>query len=339
MAQIVRTTPRVALGGSAALLLTLLLAGCDRSSTDPRLGTPAQFSRSISLPDLHTQLTSGPARVDVRVMPGGLIARRVEIKGADEITRPEEIRSRVTAISVSGDRGTVTLALGGLQIGFNASTTFRPDDGKGEDGGSMALADFVARIQAELAAGGHPAVKAQRNPPTQPQAPGDAAFMSSRLKLDHEADHPVIKLNITADNLITNQTPPPDGWLKVLGLMIELRVTTDDTKLRAEMPDVEDEHEFEGFVQSVDATAGTVTLKSGTIIRIVAGTEIEGKEGEGGEHLASLADVQAALTAGKTAKAEGEGLVTVAPPLTIDAIEIEFAVEEAEEVQALPPTP
>jgi len=339
MAQIVRTTPRVALGGSAALLLTLLLAGCDRSSTDPRLGTPAQFSRSISLPDLHTQLTSGPARVDVRVMPGGLIARRVEIKGADEITRPEEIRSRVTAISVSGDQGTVTLALGGLQIGFNASTTFRPDDGKGEDGGSMALADFVARIQAELAAGGHPAVKAQRNPPTQPQAPGDAAFMSSRLKLDHEADHPVIKLNITADNLITNQTPPPDGWLKVLGLMIELRVTTDDTKLRAEMPDVEDEHEFEGFVQSVDATAGTVTLKSGTIIRIVAGTEIEGKEGEGDEHLASLADVQAALTAGKTVKAEGEGLVTVATPLTIDAIEIEFAVEEAEEVQALPPTP
>ena len=43
-----------------------------------------------------------------------------------------------------------------------------------------------------------------------------------------------------------------------------------------------------------------------------------------------LADVQAALTAGKTVKAEGEGLVTTATPLTIDAIEIEFAVEEAD---------
>jgi len=336
MAQIVRTPSRVAHGASAALLLTLLLAGCDQRSTDPGLGTPAQFSRAISLPDLHTQLTSGPARVDVRVMPGGLIARRIEIKGADEMKRPEEIRSRVTAISASGDHGTVTLALGGLQVGFTASTTFRPDDGKGEDGGSMALADFVARVQAELAAGSHPAVKAQRSPPTQPQAPGDAAFTATQLKLDHEADHPVIKLNITADNLITNQTPPPDGWLKVLGLMIELR---GDTKLREEMPDIEGEHEFEGFVQSVDATAGTVTLKSGTVIRIVAGTEIEGKEGESDEHLASLADVQAALTAGKTVKAEGEGLVTTATPLTIDAIEIEFAVEEADEVHALPPTP
>src|SRR2546427_4181005 len=42
------------------------------------------------------------------------------------------------------------------------------------------------------------------------------------------------------------------------------------------------------FRSSVDATAGTVTLKSGTVIRIVAGTEIEGKEGESDEHLASL---------------------------------------------------
>src|SRR3989442_14087698 len=132
MAQIVRTTPRVALGGSAALLLTLLLAGCDRSSTDPRLGTPAQFSRSISLPDLHTQLTSGPARVDVRVMPGGLIARRGGIKGAGEMTRPGEIRGRVTAISVSGDQGTVTLALRGLQIGLNPCPTFRPHGRQGE---------------------------------------------------------------------------------------------------------------------------------------------------------------------------------------------------------------
>src|SRR3989442_12750362 len=134
MAQIVRTTPRVALGGSAALLLTLLLAGCDRSSTDPRLGTPAQFSRSISLPDLHTQLTSGPARVDVRVMPGGLIARRVEIKGADEITRPEESRSRGTAISVSGGPGTVTPAPGGPPIGLNPPPTVRPRHRKGGDG-------------------------------------------------------------------------------------------------------------------------------------------------------------------------------------------------------------
>src|SRR5207245_9330239 len=128
-----------------------------------------------------------------------------------------------------------------------------------------------------------------------------------------------------ADYPTTNQTTPQDGWLSVHGLMSGLR---SDPKLRQEMPDIEGEHEFEGFVQSVDATAGTVTLKSGTVIRIVAGTEIEGKEGESDEHLASLADVQAALTAGKTVKAEGEGLVTTASPLTIDATEIESAVGE-----------
>src|SRR3989442_7204915 len=120
MAQIVRTTPRVALGGSAALLLTLLLAGCDRSSTDPRLGTPAQFSRSISLPDLHTQLTSGPARVDVRAMPGGLIARRGGIKGGDGVHRPGEIRRPRTAISESGGPWPLTPTARGLQSGLNA---------------------------------------------------------------------------------------------------------------------------------------------------------------------------------------------------------------------------
>lgn len=332
-----RTAPTPAL-----LLALLVIAACD-SSTDPHPGTvPVSFSREITLPDLHDQLSTGTARVQVRVIPGGLVAREVEIQGSDELARREQVRGRITAITATADQGSVTVELGGLQIGFTSSTRFRPEDGDGShvsgssgddgsggdgSGGDMSLADFVARVQAELAAGGHPAVKARRDAPAQPQAPDDASFTASELELDHEADHPVIDLNVSAANLMTNQTPPPDGWLKVLGLMIELRVTEGMTRLEAELPDVEDEREFEGAVQSVDVGAGTVTLEGGTVVKIVAGTEIEPKEGGDDEHLASLADVQAALAAGTPVQAEGEAMVESSSPLTLIAIKIEFEAD------------
>jgi hypothetical protein len=84
-------------------------------------------------------------------------------------------------------------------------------------------------------------------------------------------------------------------------------------------------------VQSVDQTANTVTLADGTVIHIVSGTAFEEREAGDDEHLASLADVQAALTAGRPVKAEGEGLVTGANPVTIDAVKIEFEADEAAE--------
>jgi hypothetical protein len=331
----IKLVPGVTLGAPLTLMLTLLVTGCDTSSTAPGRVTPVQFSTVISLPDLQTHLT-GPARVQVRIIPGGLVARAVELKGGDELTRPEVIRGRVTAISGSGDKGTLTLELGGLKIDFTSTTKFRPD-GDGDGAAPVALADFVARVQAEITAGAHPAVQAQRAAPAQPQAPGDAGFTATELRLDDQADHAVIELNITGDNLIKNQTPPPDGWLKVLGLMIELRVTDGTTKLSAQTPEAEGENEFAGLVQSVDATAGTVTLKSGTVINIVAGTEIEGKEGDADDRLASLADVQAALTAGKSVKAEGEGLAKAGTPPTIDAIKIEFEVVGADHRPPEPP--
>jgi hypothetical protein len=331
----IRHVPGVTLGASVSLMLALLVTGCDNSSTAPSRVTPVQFSTIISFPDLQTHLT-GPARVQVRMIPGGLVARAVRLKGGDQLTRPELIRGRVTAISGSGDNGSLTLELGGLKIDFTSTTKFRPD-GDRDETPAMTLADFVTRVQAELTAGRHAAVQARRAAPATPQAPGDAGFTATELTLDDEADHAVIDLNITGDNLIKNQTPPPDGWLKVLGLMIELRVADGTTKLSADTPEAEGEDEFEGVVQSVDATAGTVTLKSGTVINIVTGTEIEAKEGDADDRLASLADVQAALTAGKTVKAEGEGLAKAGTPPTIDAIKIEFEVVGADERPSEPP--
>ena len=333
----VRSRSPVHIASFTAVLVILVATACDPASTDPG-SSSIQFSRSISLPDAQGLLQTGPARVVVGVIPGTLVARRVEIETTDELARPEEIRSRISAISATADQGTVTLELGGLQVGFNASTQFRPDEGDSDehaalmsdgDGGGTTLAGFVARVQADLAAGRHPALKARRTPPATPQAPGNASFLASELRLDQDNDHPRIGLNVTGANLVTSPTPPPDAMLKLLGLSIELRLSDGTTALRAENAEVDDEQEFEGMVQSLDQTANKVTLVGGTIIHIVSGTEFEAKEGDDDDHLASLADVQAALAAGRAVKAEGEGLVTGTNPRTLDAVKIEFEADGA----------
>src|SRR2546426_5736665 len=177
--------PRSAIGACTTLFLTLFAVACDHSPSGPG-STPIQFSRTVSLPDAQSLLQTGPTRVEVRVIPGMLVARRVELETSEELVRPEEIRSRISAISATANEGTVTLELGGLQVGFNSSTRFRPDDGDGhaalmsqgdDGGGGSTLAAFVARVQADLAAGRHPAVKARRPPPATPQAPDDASFL------------------------------------------------------------------------------------------------------------------------------------------------------------------
>src|SRR5437773_5680702 len=181
----VRSRSPVHIASFTAVLVILVATACDPASTDPG-SSSIQFSRSISLPDAQGLLQAGPARVVVGVIPGTLVARRVEIETTDELARPEEIRSRISAISATADQGTVTLELGGLQVGFNASTQFRPDEGDSDehaalmsDGGGMTLAEFVAHVQADLAAGRHPAVKARRAPPATPHAPGDATFLAT----------------------------------------------------------------------------------------------------------------------------------------------------------------
>jgi Domain of unknown function (DUF5666) len=314
--------------------LTLLLAACDQMSSGPRSVAPIQFSRAATLPDVQSQLITGPARVEVSVVPGTLTARRVEIEERNQLTRPERVRSRVTAITAGTDTATLTLELGGLHIAVNGSTQLRPDDGDRDGQASVAtLADFVARIQADLAAGRNPAVNASRQPPAQPQAPDDGGFLAATLQLDEGNNHSLIQVNVAAANLTTNATPPPDALLKVLGVNLELRVSDGTTQLRVETDAAEGAAEFHGAVKSVDQTAKTVTLMDGTVIRIVAGSEFEAREGDEDDHLTTLAAVQDALTAGKTVKAEGRGLVDTTNPLTLDAIRIEFEVEGEE----LPP--
>ena len=327
---------------AAVIAVTVALAGSACSDgTGPSAG--ALFSREITVPEFDSTLAdAGVVRVEIELVPGGLVAREVEIEDTDDITDEEKIESRVTAISAGA--GTLTLALGGLTVSFDAGTEFEADDEE-----SLTQADFVARIEAALAAGEQPAVEVERNPAAAPQAPGDATFLADEIELDDEADEPEIEINIAAANLAINGTPPPDAILTVLGLAIELRVSEGITELESEVEDERDEREFEGVVASVDLTARTVTLTDGTLIRIVAGTEghddgdgdddDHGGHGPGavmltawhddeGDELETLEAVAAALAAGAVVEAEGRGRVESATPLVIVAAEIEFEVED-----------
>src|SRR6266478_2452751 len=123
--------PRSAIGACTTLFLTLFAAACDHSPSGPGC-TPIQFSRTVSLPDAQSLLQTGPTRVEVRVIPGTLVVRRVELEESKDMTRPEEVRSRVTAVTSGTDTATFTLEVGGLQIAPNGATMIRHGDRDGE---------------------------------------------------------------------------------------------------------------------------------------------------------------------------------------------------------------
>ncbi len=323
-------------------VFSLVVMSCNNNdgSSPVSEGGLTQFSKQVTFAELQDTITSsdGEVRVEIRLLSDSLTARKVQVKEPNHITKKEVIESRITAINVDGESGTIRLELGepgeadDLTISFSASGTDFKDEGSSEE--DISFTEFVERVQAVLAGGEQPAVKARRNPPDTPQAPEDSSFFATDLELDYMADEPKIKINIDSDNLEVNAAPPPDGWIKVLGLVIAIEASEDSsggTELEEELEDVEGELNFEGTVASVDLSAGSVTLTDGTVILIVEGTEIE--EGSGDDdNLTSLSAAADALVAGKIVEAEGEGVTESTNPLTIVAIEIEFETEEEAEV-------
>lgn len=317
-----------ALAGTAILMLGA--TACDDDGvTGPIDGGAPAFSREITLPELDEALTAGPVRVEVELLPGGATAREVELELPEKLMDAEEIEDRISSISVvgGGGAGELTLQSTGLTVEFNSSTRF-----EGEDG-DLTLAEFAERVESALTTGRFPAVEAKRVPPAEPQAPDDPTFVANRLELDDEAEEPKIELNMDGDNLELNSGGgggEPDGWIRMLGLRIELRINEGITELEQETAEAAGEAEFEGIVSSVDPAASTVTLTSGAIIEIVPETRIE-DEADDDDRLTSLAEVQAALDAGEIVEADGEGVVRVSDPLTITAVTIEFEIEDDED--------
>jgi hypothetical protein len=330
-------------------LAALVLAACEHASMVDPIGTSSQsFSRIITPSELDSGIAAGSARVVIRLERGdSLIARRIILKRHSGTGRPEEVEGRVSAVASGGTADTLTFGdLGGLKIVINDSTRFRGEiedadtahDGErdgdrigmaGSDGpggvdldGDRALvtrATFTARIAALLALGRRPNVDAIR-PANGTQAPGDGSFVASSVRLDEGDEAAEIEMNVDSANFAVNAAPPPLGFITVLGLKIEI---TSTTRLSGDTEEAEGEGRFGGLVKSVDTTAHTVTLSDSTVLKIVAGTEIE--DGPFNMGLMSLAQVQAALTAGKTVSAHGRGVLEAAgPPKTIVVIEVRF---------------
>lgn len=307
-------------------VLAGLFLGCS-DTTAPSLESGAiQFSRDITLPELGDALSAGPSRIEIEILAdGGLVAREVELETDDELFDREEIESPVAGVESGASSGTLILALGNLRVDFDETTRFRSE---GSD--DLTVTAFVDRIDAALAEGRMPPVEAKRAPPLVPQDPDDPSFFATELRLNDEADEPEIEINVDGDNLVTNNAPPPDGWIAVLGLMIELRVSEGVTEIEAEMDDLDDEFEFEGLVAQVDVVDQTVTLQNGTVIRLVDRTKIDREPGDD-DQLHSLQEVAAALDAGQLVEAEGEGIAETTDPLVVIAIEVEFEIEDEDD--------
>ncbi len=217
-------------------------------------------------------------------------------------------------------QGVLSLALGGLRVGFGETTVFRA-----ADEGELTLAEFVERVRSALETG-QPGIEVRRRPADAPQDPDVAEFAADVVILDDGLHQPAVELNIDRDNLRRNESPPPDGWVEVLGLAIELRITEGLTTVQIERPDVEITP-FGGKVVAVLADRRAVELEDGTIVRIVDGTWVE----HGWfwrDRLRTLAAVQEALDAGFTVLAHGRGVVADAgPPAVLVAIRIAFRLD------------
>jgi len=306
------------------LIAVAVAGGCDSEASPVAPGAveEAVFAVPISVEDLEHDIATGSVRLEVKLRTASapLVAREVEVEAPEDLADEEQIESRISAVVAAGAGAVITLELGGLEVEVGPSTSFHDE----RSGAESRLADFLERVQSELAAGRRPAIEAKRPPPATPQDPGDASFFATKVRLNDESSEPEIEINVDSDNL--QALGPGNGVLRILGLEIEIDIAGGRTEVERETEDATGEIDFESLVASVDLGARSVTLHSGTVVRIVAGTDIEQDSGNDDRHLRSLAEVADAVAAGLVVEAEGEGVLE--GPGVIIAIEIEFEVED-----------
>ncbi len=133
-----RSLSGLALAGSA------LLAACGTDATGPGAGNGgSQFGSPMSISQFDSTLGTGSTRIEIKLLPGGLEAREVHVEADDA---EEKIVSQVTAIDPVA--GTVTLALGGMQVSYGSGTRFRtPSDSR------VTRAEWEAAIASALGSG------------------------------------------------------------------------------------------------------------------------------------------------------------------------------------------
>ncbi len=304
---------------AAAAVLIAGIAACDDVSN---LGPDnpeniLQLLQEISVSEFEDFLTDGQARVEMHIDPESMVAREISVASQNELAEHEEIEGRISAISYSGGAsGSLTLRLGDLEIQFNGETAFLS---KHEDG--LSVEEFVARINGALAEGGSPAIRARRLAPPQPQDGSDGSFTASELRLLAELAGANLEMNLQASHFVPNQSPPPDGWLEVLGLSITVNATGGETKIHVEGRDAAGEEvEYEGHVEFVNVDDGSFELTNGTSVRLTDETTIKDSEGL----LRTLGAVAEVLAEGRSVIAYGEGVLEGTSPRQIVALHAAF---------------
>jgi hypothetical protein len=295
-----------------ALAIVTSAAACSSDASGPsESGTGGAGASAVVTVDSALG-AGGVSRIEIELFPGELVAREVEVESDDE---EEKIESSVTAIDPG--QGTITLALGGLTVSYGSSTRFRTEEESHES-----REVWEALIQQAIAAGREPQVEARRSA-SGPQAPDDASFIATDLRLDDERDEPKLELYVDGDNLVS--TDDASLVLRVLGLSITVNGRThlgpDDNGGGTGQPA---SVEFEMSVSSVDPNAGTLTLSSGTVVRVTEATAISA-EGD----LTTLQAASDAVAQGRPVRAEGRGTVeSSGPPAVIVASTIKIEVDD-----------
>ncbi len=296
----------------------LLFVGCETPVSDQGLDAPLQLLDNITVTEFQLQLGSGAVRVEITVDPERPLARRIEIEPAEALAEEEEITSKVIGLDFDDVGGHLTLALGDLRVGFTDATRFELSNGEG-----VSIDAFVAGVSVALAEGFEPPIQAERDPGDAVQDPDDPTFDADRIRLLFEHHRPQIEITIDADNLRRNDAPPPDGWLTVLGLALEIRVSEGLTEIGREHPELE-KQEFEGVVTSVNLETASFTLENGTVVHLVNESDFE--HGDAMPRFERLEIVAQAIEAGLTVVAHGVGAVRSHDPLVLVALKLRFAV-------------
>ncbi len=318
---IVRTARRV-LAAAPWLGMAAGVSACDDSQiVGPEVfGEVVEFAQEIPVAQLETVLGTSAVRLEIVLGEEGLVAREVEAKAPDALGEPEKIQSRVANLSVSDGGSVLTFELGDVAVGFDSETSLRNSEGH-----EMGFENFVAHINEALASDVPISVRAKRLPPDAPQHPDDAAFTAMELRLQNDAIERGIELNVDGDNFETNDAPPPDGWIRVLGLAIEVRASEGLTKIQHQRDDLQ-HADFEGMVASVNLDRHEFVLANHTVVKLIDISKIKFEDGDR-HRLPSLAAVDEALRAGKKVFTAGEGVVEREDPLTIIASHVVFEVE------------
>jgi hypothetical protein len=278
------------------------------------------FASDINMLDFSANLDAEAVRVVVTLYPERLVAREVAVKAPEAARDEERIHARVVGLEETATGWLLPLNIQGLAVAFTSNTRFAARDHDGE----LDLETFLARIRAALAEGHHPAVVGVRAPPDAPQAPDDPEFVAAKIVLVGEGEGRILALNVDKDNLIRNESPPPDGWIAALNILIDLRITEGLTRIKKERDDIPTTR-FEGVVREVDLDNRTFTLENGVVVREVDGTVIKYETGDR-HRLPSLEAVARAIREGHKVVAAGVAIVEREDPLTLIAIAVVFEI-------------